>query len=233
MVSVSAQQPVSLTQQDSTAFSPQQIAIQTTHNAQLIAASICILLIGFVALAYDVNSPSSLHFFAEIDLTVHEWVVENTPSTQNSLAKAMSNQPIAVAGVGWLAASALIVARGDWASKRRVLLCWIAYVVGGGVIRHGDPLLVHFLKELYGRARPSTLHVTHSFPSGHTTAAFFLWGSLLLVLLPQLVPAAKRWPVLSVWLLSGVCVAAGRVLLDVHWLTGNAVKHALPWHCNE
>jgi membrane-associated phospholipid phosphatase len=34
------------------------------------------------------------------------------------------------------------------------------------------------------RLRPSTLHHTYSFPSGHTTAAVFTMGALLLVLLP-------------------------------------------------
>lgn len=39
------------------------------------------------------------------------------------------------------------------------------------------------------RTRPSELHHTYAFPSGHTTAATFIVGSLLFVALPLVAPA--------------------------------------------
>lgn len=39
------------------------------------------------------------------------------------------------------------------------------------------------------RARPSDLHHTYAFPSGHTTAATFIVGALLFVALPLCAPA--------------------------------------------
>jgi hypothetical protein len=44
------------------------------------------------------------------------------------------------------------------------------------------------------RVRPSTLHHTFSFPSGHTTAAVFTVGALLLVLLPLLLEQEQEQP---------------------------------------
>eukprot|EP00878_Enallax_costatus_P025121 GHUV01026844.1.p1 GENE.GHUV01026844.1~~GHUV01026844.1.p1 ORF type:complete len:200 (+),score=58.71 GHUV01026844.1:247-846(+) len=48
----------------------------------------------------------------------------------------------------------------------------------------GDPLLVNFLKHVFARIRPSPMHHTFSFPSGHTSAAVFIVGALVTVLLP-------------------------------------------------
>lgn len=48
----------------------------------------------------------------------------------------------------------------------------------------GDPGLVDFLKHTFARIRPSPMHHTFSFPSGHTSAAVFIVGALVTVLLP-------------------------------------------------
>lgn len=53
-----------------------------------------------------------------------------------------------------------------------------------GAIRHGDPPLVAMLKDVFARVRPSTLHHTYSFPSGHTSSAVFIVGTLVVLLLP-------------------------------------------------
>jgi membrane-associated phospholipid phosphatase len=51
-------------------------------------------------------------------------------------------------------------------------------------VGHGDPPLVATLKDAFARVRPSTLHHTYSFPSGHTSAAVFIVGTLVVILLP-------------------------------------------------
>ncbi len=52
-----------------------------------------------------------------------------------------------------------------------------------GPVEH-DPTLMDVLKNGFGRERPSPIHRTASFPSGHTAADTFVVGALLFVLLP-------------------------------------------------
>jgi len=95
--------------------------------------------------------------------------------------------------------------------------------------------------------RPSELHHTYAFPSGHTTAATFIVGTLLFVALPLVAPAltdevgagaagqpastrrgrvsARVWRAagaaqrhaLPLWAGAAALTATGRVLGDVHW----------------
>jgi membrane-associated phospholipid phosphatase len=59
----------------------------------------------------------------------------------------------------------------------------------GGDVMSGECAGVHALKAFFHRVRPSELHHTFSFPSGHTTNAVYLSGMLLLVFLPLMVAA--------------------------------------------
>lgn len=52
-----------------------------------------------------------------------------------------------------------------------------------------DPLLVDALKRFFHRARPSLELHSFAFPSGHTTAATFIVGALLFILLPAALSA--------------------------------------------
>lgn len=70
-------------------------------------------------------------------------------------------------------------------------LGWALWLFGGGPIQH-DPLLMELTKAAFGRERPSPIHRTASFPSGHTTAVVLLVGALLFVLLPAVYGNAKR-----------------------------------------
>jgi membrane-associated phospholipid phosphatase len=89
------------------------------------------------------------------------------------------------AGVlGWLACTAVCLVKAPLKSAGAVAAAWSFYFATCGAVGHGDPLLVDALKHLFARARPSTLHHTFSFPSGHTSAAVFTVGALLTVLLP-------------------------------------------------
>lgn len=79
------------------------------------------------------------------------------------------------------------------------------------------------IKALVDRARPALPHPFAtaggaSFPSGHAMGSMVLYGALLLVLLPALGPAARRWA----WVLTAVLIAgvgASRVVLGVHYLS--------------
>lgn len=187
--------------------------------------TIAALLTGFTAVSLDVFHPSSLHLLAELDLFCHAWVVENTAANNSATAKLMSNMPILCALVGWVATTVVALVRDpSWAGGlKRVVVAWSLYFLGAGSIPHGDPLLVDTLKNAFARVRPSTIHSTFSFPSGHTTSAFFVIGVLLAVLLPAAVGPRGRVPrgmgLVALWGGLGATVAAGRVLVDAHWLS--------------
>jgi membrane-associated phospholipid phosphatase len=98
------------------------------------------------------------------------------------------------------------------------------------------------LKRFFARARPSDLHHSYSFPSGHTSAAVFIVGALMVVLLPltaQMLAggeegeqqqggsgrgllAASTVPdaaVLGICGAAWVTTATGRVLAEAHWVS--------------
>ena len=56
----------------------------------------------------------------------------------------------------------------------------------------GDNFLVAAIKHTFNRVRPSTRHLSFSYPSGHTTAVTFICGMLLFALLPWLLERAAQ-----------------------------------------
>lgn len=194
----------------------------TPLTSNTLAPTIAALLTGFAAVSFDVFAPNSAHLLADIDAALHEWVVANTAANNSTTAKLMSNMPILVGIIGWVTTTVLALVRDPLPGLRAVAISWTAYFVAAGTIPHGDPALVNALKNAFARARPSAIHSTFSFPSGHTTSAFFVLGVLLAVLLPVAAgPGGRLSPgaLVALWGGAGATVAAGRVLIDAHWLS--------------
>jgi membrane-associated phospholipid phosphatase len=151
--------------------------------------------------------------------------------------KLVSDAAIVAGGAGWLAAGAAALAGADARAARHLAISVAVYVAGGGSVSHGDPLLVSALKGLFHRARPSAIHSSFAFPSGHTTAATFIVGTLLYVLLPVLLQRDRgEGPTLGaalararpwVWAGGAALTAAGRVLADAHWVSDVAAGACL------
>jgi membrane-associated phospholipid phosphatase len=131
-----------------------------------------------------------------------------------------------------------------------LLVSLFAYAAGAGFSTGSDAALVGALKSAFHRVRPSTeIHHTFSFPSGHTTAATFMVGAALVVLLPLVLRllrdgpgggsdrgggAATRLPdgvVFATWGGAVAMTAAGRVLADCHWVSDTAAGAALGVGC--
>jgi membrane-associated phospholipid phosphatase len=202
---------------------------------------VSIATVCFALLAVDLLA---IHRLALLDASVHSWITEHTDSVARSFVggKLLSNIPITVGWLGWAAMAAVVAAlpnrpSGSTKALRHLGIATTFYVFGGGSITHGDPFLVNALKHFFLRVRPSAVHSTFAFPSGHTTAATFMVGTLLFVLLPALIEAASatmppyrpflesaigkrliqwRW---RLWATAVASTAAGRVLADAHWTT--------------
>ncbi|BDA46749.1 hypothetical protein COCOBI_09-2020 [Coccomyxa sp. Obi] len=180
-----------------------------------------------------------------IDWPVHAWVKGTFPPMLRDMAaeKLMSNLPIYLGSLGWLAcAFAAVVqnpARGSRGVGITVFAMWIVSGVGSG---RSDVLIVDILKHYFQRVRPSDIHQSYAFPSGHTTFSVFVLGALLYVIVPLCVAGpegdteggdltAKESRILDVlvsavqasalplWILGGAITASGRILADVHWVS--------------
>ena len=155
------------------------LSISVDRSAVLIASAA-----SFGLISLDVFQSHLV--FGGLDNSCHSWVVQHVPEElrKTTADKLISNSFFTLGFSGWAATSAVILLRQPEGALKQLLLAWAVYLAAAGVITEGDPPLVWTLKELFHRSRPSTLHHTFSFPSGHTTAATFLMGSLLFVLLP-------------------------------------------------
>lgn len=182
---------------------------------------------------------------SHLDEPAQHWVFTSLSFETRQLAGSwvLSNSFIATGVLGWWAAGVTLIAQSGRKGLYLLSTAIAAYLLGGGFLLSGDVLLVDFIKHIFQRARPSTLHKTFSFPSGHTTAGVFIVGVLLFVLLPLILrpqiraarsandksvtsrdtlykfaelTAKGRYPL---WLVAGATTAAGRVIADVHWVT--------------
>lgn len=176
----------------------------------------------------------------------------------------LSNSPIVMGIAAWLACSCVILWHSNQSSfirapllnveintdnngkksddgrfLQRIGIAGALYWAGGGSVPHGDPWLVDTLKHLFHRARPSPVHASFAFPSGHTTEVTFIWGVLLFVLLPtamQVVCESRdrtetqlsasslekifvNYPKYLIWSVAVATTGSGRVLADAHWTT--------------
>ncbi|KAL3142302.1 hypothetical protein ABBQ38_002644 [Trebouxia sp. C0009 RCD-2024] len=189
--------------------------------------------VGFSIIAFDVHNSSSPHFLPQyIDQPAHAWVKANLPAPIKKLVadKLISDLFITGGIGGWVIAGAAGIGKSGWVGVRRLAIVMFMYIYGGGSISHGDPFVVDQLKTQFQRLRPSNIHNTYAFPSGHTTADVFIMGTLLFVLLPPLavnsdqtrnskIQSVVQNAALPLWVFSAVTTATGRVLGDAHWVS--------------
>ena len=162
-------------------------------DANDIWLSIVLPLAGFGALAMDLTS---FHMLSSLDTVVHEHVLMMTaPEWRHDVAgKFLSNGPIILGILTWIFAImvksiGVLGRRSSTQNERRqwlwcIACCCVMYCVGGGAILHGDTVFVSSLKEFFHRERPSFHNSSFSFPSGHTTASFFISGVFLHIFWP-------------------------------------------------
>jgi membrane-associated phospholipid phosphatase len=135
--------------------------------------------------AQDAVQPVLSNPILQLDEAIHQYVATHTTEAFRLMADVWISDGFIIAGVlGWLACTAVCLVKAPVKSAGALAAAWGFYFATCGAVGHGDPLLVDALKHLFARARPSTLHHTFSFPSGHTSAAVFTVGALLTVLLP-------------------------------------------------
>lgn len=122
----------------------------------------------------------------DLDQAAHNLVTAHTSYSWRALVADIYISDIFITlGIsGWLLCTALCVAANPKKAAGPLALAWSFYFSTCGAFWQGDPPLVDVLKNAFGRVRPSTLHHTFSFPSGHTSAAVFIAGGLVAVLLP-------------------------------------------------
>lgn len=234
-------------QQQQTQAHTQQQQQQGCNLTQLVAqpSTLAAATLGFALAATDVFGSSALHVLPQLDEAVHQAVLAATHAEWRATTADIdvSDAFITLGIAGWLLTTPLAAAASPTRAAAPLAACWGLYMFGFGAV-FTDPWVVAQLKHAFHRARPSDLHHSFSFPSGHTTAAVFITGAFLAVLLPlavqlaqqRLPPQHQRHPLLAplmrgvqspswnaaalcVWGVAGATTAAGRVLADAHWLS--------------
>ncbi|PNW80719.1 hypothetical protein CHLRE_07g327100v5 [Chlamydomonas reinhardtii] len=142
-------------------------------------------LVLYSVVAVDVFHPDSAHLLQPLDSGLHEWVLSNLdPGLRRALfGTVLSNGWLLAATIGWIFTTATAMTRNNPLGWQACALGWLLWVHFVGPVEH-DPTLMDMLKQSFGRLRPSPIHRTASFPSGHTAADVMTVGALLFVLLP-------------------------------------------------
>lgn len=125
-----------------------------------------------------------------------------------------------------------------WRIERNVSCCCAVGGIGLGL----DAQATAALKNFFQRARPSDLHSSFSFPSGHSTSVYFISGFLFFIILPALYEtfredtqqstpeatagnrtlealevAVRPLNAAALTVSFGLVTQSGRLLADVHW----------------
>lgn len=102
--------------------------------------------------------------------------------------------------------------------RRRTFLAtaWLVATAGGALLNVG-------LKAIFERSRPAHLHGFAtadgwSFPSGHSSGSFIVYGLLAYLIVIQSAPR-YHVPVAAVAMMTIVCVGFSRVVLQVHYFS--------------
>ena len=175
------------------------------------AALTAFALFGVLTLLAVTSSKALLNLDLTVTGPLHDYAVTHAGFTQTM-------QAVSDAGSGrtWGIALTVVTLWLAWNRQGRLSLFVIATGVGGAVINV-------LIKSAVNRARPTfpdpvSSAAGRSFPSGHTQSALVACGILLIILLPLVIPAVRRWLVAG----AGIVVALigfSRVALGVHYLS--------------
>ena len=98
--------------------------------------------VTFSIIAFDVNSPNSLHLLPQnIDQPAHAWVKANLPvPIKNLVAEKLVSDLFITGGIaGWVLAGAAGIGKDRWNGVKRLAIALLMYYFGAGSIRHGQP----------------------------------------------------------------------------------------------
>lgn len=192
---------------------------------------------AFTIIAADVNLPTALHLLQPLDSAAHAVVSANMPLEARMIAdKPLSNTGLTCATFVSATLMALTALR---APKKGLALASVVVsfnVLVGGILFSKDAVLTKMLKEYFHRVRPTDdLHHTYSFPSGHSTSAYFVFAALFFIILPAwqqarasagssaetgiLAQITRPRTALLLTVAGGAATQSARVLADVHWVS--------------
>lgn len=151
---------------------------------------LAVFLTIFSLISIDVAGPAglSVHMWQPVDLAVHNNVVQNVPLDFRIFTadKVISNLPIGMGALLSIVGLQLIISKN---LKKGLFLGGLLgafNVLFGGIGFGLDAQATALLKNFFQRARPSDLHHSFSFPSGHSTSVYFIAGFLFFVIVPAL-----------------------------------------------
>lgn len=160
---------------------------------------------------------------AATDLSVARWAAGHATGLSSAALRVVTGMGSTVVVVLAGSAVAILVAL---RSRRVVPILFIAFVLVG------QSLIVHLIKVLVGRPRPSIAVLTgysgQSFPSGHSAAAAACWGAIAIVLARRTSTGVRA---IAYGAAAGVAVAVAcsRVFLGVHWTSDVLAGLSVGW----
>jgi undecaprenyl-diphosphatase len=187
-----------------------QIAKQLGVQVLLSVAVAIVASVGFVEIADEIGIDDDLGRF---DVALSAALSQHASDDQLRIFATITDlgdkkflMPLAAA------IAVLMLFRRRWT----LAATWIVATAGGGLLNVG-------LKALFERSRPERLHGFAfadgwSFPSGHSSGSFIVYGLLAYLVV---IHSAPRWrlPVGALAMTLIVCVGFSRVILQVHYFS--------------
>lgn len=158
-----------------------------------------------------------------LDTGAADWAMHNRTAATGDVLEVITHlgEPTVVAGM-----AVVLAAVATWRTRSRWIAPFLLLVVAG------NGIVTTTIKNVADRVRPSLNPIAEtlgpSFPSGHSSwsAAFFAATALVLA---RHVDRPGRVALAGLAAGLAVCVAATRVLLNVHWLSDVIAGLALGW----
>lgn len=187
-----------------------QIAKQLGVQVLLSMAIAVVACVGFVEIADEIGVDEDLGRF---DVALSAALSQHASDEQLRVFAAVTDLGDKKFLIPLAAAIAVFMLyRRRW----KLAATWIVAAAGGGLLNVG-------LKALFERTRPERLHDFAaadgwSFPSGHSSGAFIIYGLLAYLIV---INSKPRWhlPVAVLAMTLIVCVGFSRVILQVHYFS--------------
>ncbi len=165
-------------------------------------------IILFAFICNLVRSEGTVLFDSWLITLVQGWESPSLTAVMEGFSWLGSTLVVVVLALGMLLFLAAVL------GHRKELLLFIA-VIGGA------PLLNHALKDVFQRERPDIHRLVdeagYSFPSGHSMAAFALYGVLTYLLWRHVSSGKGRFILIAVGSIIVLCIGISRIYLGVHY----------------